>query len=53
MIEEPAKKTRFPWWVWLFVILFPIPFHAHWWVTLIFIAIFAVVMWAINDYYSN
>jgi uncharacterized membrane protein len=25
-MDESAKKKRFPWWVWLFVILFPIPF---------------------------
>ena len=47
MMEEPAKKRRFRWWVWLFVILFPILFGVvHWWVTLIFFAIFAVLMWA-------
>ena len=52
MIEGRAKRKRFPWWVWLLVILFPIPFGiGHWWVTLIFIAIFAVLMWAITDYY--
>ncbi len=50
MVEEPAKKKRFPWWLWLFIILFPIPFGvAHWWVTLIFIGIFAMLMWAITD----
>jgi hypothetical protein len=54
MIEEPAKKKRFPWWFWLVIILFPIPFGvAHWWVTLIFIGIFAVLVWAITDYYNN
>ncbi len=54
MMEEPAKNRRFPWWVWLLIILFPIPFVvAHWWVTLIFFAIFAALIWAITDYYSN
>jgi len=54
MSEESAKKRRFPWWVWLVVILFPIPFgFVHWWVTLIFFAVFAVLMWAITDYYTN
>ena len=50
MMEEPIKKNQLPWWVWLFVILFPIPFGvAHWWVTLIFFAIFALLMWAITE----
>ena len=54
MIEEPARKKEFPWWVWLLVVLFPIPFGVvHWRVTLTFIVIFLVLMWAINDYYSN
>ena len=54
MIEEPARKKEFPWWVWLLVVLFPIPFGVvHWWVTLTFIVIFAVLMRAITDYYSN
>jgi hypothetical protein len=54
MSEESAKKRRFPSWVWLVVILFPIPFgFVHWWVTLIFFAIFAVLMWAISDYYNK
>ena len=52
--EEPARKKEFPWWVWLLVVLFPIPFGVvHWWVTLTFIVIFAVLMRAINDYYSS
>jgi len=51
MIEEPA---HLPWWVWLLVVLFPIPFGvAHWWVTLTFIAIFAVLIWTIADYYRS
>ena len=52
MIQKPERKKRVSWWVWLFVILFPIPLGVvHWWVTLIFMAIFAIVMWAIaaND----
>jgi len=54
MIEEPARKKEFPSWVWLLVVLFPIPFGVvHWRVTLTFIVIFLVLMWAINDYYSN
>jgi hypothetical protein len=54
MSEESAKKRRFPRWVWLVVILFPIPFGVvHWWVTLIFFAIFAVLMWAITNYYNK
>ncbi len=54
MTEEPARKKRFPWWVWMFFILFPIPFGvAHWWVTLIFMAIFAALVWTITDYYNN
>jgi hypothetical protein len=54
LIEEPARKKRFPWWARLLVILFPIPFGVvHWWITLTLTAIFAVVMWAINDYYNN
>jgi hypothetical protein len=53
-MEEPAEKRRFPWWVWLLVILFPIPFGVvHWWVTLTFIAIFAVLMGAISSYYTD
>jgi len=51
MTDESAGKKRFPWWVWLFILLFPIPFGVvHWWMTITFMAIFAVVMWAINDY---
>jgi hypothetical protein len=54
MIEEPAKKKRFPWWVWLIIVLFPIPFGiVHWWVTLVFMTAFAVLMWAITDLYHN
>jgi hypothetical protein len=54
MIEEVANNKRFLWWVWLLVILFPIPLGvAHWWVTLIFFAIFAALMRAITDYYTN
>jgi uncharacterized membrane protein YccC len=54
MMEKPAQKKRFPWWVWLFVILFPIPFgFVHWWVTVLFIGIFVVLMWAITDLYHN
>jgi hypothetical protein len=54
MISEPAKKNRFPWWVWLFVVLFPIPFGVvHWWVTLTFVVIFGVSMWAVNYYYYS
>jgi len=54
MMAERPRKRRFPWWVWLFVILFPIPFGVvHWWVTLGFFAIFALIMWGISDYYSN
>lgn len=54
MMGKSENKRRFPWWVWLFVILFPIPLGvAHWWVTLIFFVIFAALLWAINDYYTN
>ena len=54
MIEEPTKKKRFPWWVWLLVFLFPIPFGVvRWWITLTFIAIFAVLLWALRNYYLD
>jgi len=53
-MAKPVNQQPFPWWVWLVVILFPIPFLVvHWWVTLVFFAIFAVLMWAIADYYKN
>lgn len=45
MIKGRIKKRRFLWWVCLFVVLFPVPFGvAHWWVTFIFFATFAVLM---------
>lgn len=54
MTKKFAKKTQFPWWVWLFIILFPIPFGVvHWWVTLIFFAIFVVLIWAITGYHNQ
>ena len=54
MRQDPAKRTRFPWWVWLFIILFPISFGiAHWWVALASLGIFAVLLWAITDYYGE
>jgi hypothetical protein len=54
MVEEQVGRKRFPWWVWLLVILFPIPFSiVHWWLTLIMMAIFVVLVLALNDNYTN
>lgn len=54
MMEELINRRQLPWWVWLFVILFPIPFGVvHWWVTLIFFAIFALLTWAIIEYVKS
>ena len=54
MMEEQRNKRRFPWWVWLIIILFPIPFGVvHWWITLVFFAVFAVVIWAITYHHYN
>lgn len=49
MMEEPQKKMKWPWWVWVLVILFPIPVGVGpWWVTVIFIAVFATLIWIIK-----
>jgi hypothetical protein len=53
-MEEPQKRMRWPWWVWLLVILFPIPFGvARWWVTAIFIAVFVALIWIIMRHLNN
>ena len=49
-----CKERVVPVVVWPFIILFPIAFGAvHCWVTLTFMAIFAVLMWVITDYHTN
>ena len=52
MTEEPEKKLRWPWWVWLIIILFPIPSgRGPWWVTVIFFVVSAILIWAITVHY--
>ena len=51
MTEDPEKRKAWPWWVWLVIILFPLPIgFVPWWVTVIFLVIFVVVVWMITDY---
>lgn len=53
-MAEPAKRKGWPWWVWLVIILFPIPIGVGpWWVAVIFIALLAVVLWAITVYLKS
>lgn len=53
-MKRATEKKGLPWWVWLFIILFPIPFGVvHWWVTLIFFSIFVALAWAISEYYKD
>jgi len=48
--EDPEKRKGWPWWVWLVIILFPIPIRVRpWWVGVIFIAIFAFLVWGITS----
>ena len=51
MMDEPEKTKGWPlpWWVWLVMMLFPIPIGFFpCWVTVIFVGVFAVVVWAIT-----
>jgi len=53
-MEGPDQKIRWPWWVWLIIILFPIPFGLRpWWVTVIFLALFAILVGAIAMHYKK
>lgn len=47
-----SERGKWPWWVWLVVILFPIPLHMGWQVTIIFIAAFLVLIWVIRRDFS-
>jgi len=52
MMTEPEKKI--PWWAWVLIILFPIPIGVGpWWLAIIFIAAFAVLVWAILQHPRN
>ena len=50
VMDEPETREgkMLPWWIWLLVVLFPIPFGVvRWWVAIIFIAVFVVLIWTI------
>ena len=55
-MEEPETREgkELPWWVWLLVILFPIPFGVvSWWVAVIFVAVFSLLVWTIMQSLRN
>ncbi len=35
-----------PWWLWLLIVLFPIPF-SPWWLTVTCLAVFCALLWII------
>jgi hypothetical protein len=53
-VEEPLKRKGWPWWAWLLIIFFPIPVGiGPWWVAAIFIAVFALVVWAMAKHFKS
>jgi hypothetical protein len=48
------EKRSGPWWVWLLLVLFPIPVgFCPWWVTATFLAGFVVTLWGIKPHLEN
>jgi hypothetical protein len=46
-MEGPGRRVSWPWWIWVIIILLPIPTGVGpWWVAAIFVAGFAVLIWA-------
>ena len=53
-MEVPQKKTRWPWWAWLLILLFPIPIGVvPRWVAAIFMIAFALVIWAMVRHFEG
>jgi hypothetical protein len=53
-VESLPKRSGWPWWAWLVIILFPVPIGiGPWWVAAIFLAAFALVIWAMLDHFKN
>jgi len=48
MSSEASRNGKWPWWIWLVVILFPISLHSGWMLAVVSIAAFLIVMWAIT-----
>ena len=50
-MSETAKNggTSNRLWLWLFIVLFPIPFNP-WWVTVICLSVFAFLLWGFTRY---
>jgi hypothetical protein len=52
--EKPPRRINWPWWVWLVIILFPIPIGVGpWWAAAIFMALFAVLILALAQHYKE
>lgn len=43
----PAGLAKWPWWVWLLIALFPIPW-GPWWLTIISLSLFGVFAWLVT-----